>query len=211
MLAAMPPWALGLMVAGGLWLFLWTSRPRVLGLIPFAMGAAAAAWSPTPDLLVTGDGRHLALVDTDGTPLLLRDRSGEFIRSIVAASSGFDDEPGFLAERRFASCSRDACIALLDRGGRRWQVLATRSSQSIEWRTLVRACAEADIVVSERWLPRSCVPRWLKLDRATLARTGGVAIYLSRPPRVTTVAGRIGRHPWAADGIGVMRFTARRR
>jgi competence protein ComEC len=199
MLAAMPPWALGLMVAGGLWLFLWTSRPRVFGLIPFAMGAAAAAWSPTPDVLVTGDGRHLALVDTDGTPLLLRDRSGEFIRSIVAASSGFDDEPGFLAERRFASCTRDACIALLDRGGRRWQVLATRSSQSIEWRTLVRACAEADIVVSERWLPRSCVPRWLKLDRATLARTGGVAIYLSQPPRVTTVAGRIGRHPWAAE------------
>src|SRR6185295_6034850 len=31
LLAAMPPWALGMMVVGGLWLFLWTSRARFLG------------------------------------------------------------------------------------------------------------------------------------------------------------------------------------
>ena len=61
LLAAMPPYALGLMVAGGLWLFLWTTAVRFLGLAPILLGAAAAAMSPTPDLLVTGDGRHLAL------------------------------------------------------------------------------------------------------------------------------------------------------
>lgn len=198
MMAAMPPWALGLMIAGGLWLCLWTSRPRLLGLVPFVLGAVAAALSPTPDLLVTGDGRHLAIVDADGTPLLLRERSGNFIRSVIADSAGFDDEPQDLASRPFASCSRDSCVALLDRGGRSWQILATRSAQSIDWQTLVRACAEADIAVSSRWLPRGCTPRWLKLDRATLARTGGVAIYLGRHPRVTTVAERVGRHPWAA-------------
>ncbi|HEU5285677.1 MAG TPA: ComEC/Rec2 family competence protein [Sphingomicrobium sp.] len=132
MMAAMPPWALGTMIAGGLWLFLWTSRPRFWGLAPILVGAAGAALSPRPDLLVTGDGRHLALVDEDGTPLLLRERSGEFIRSIVADSAGFDDEPEPLESRPFASCSRDSCIAVLERGGRRWQILATRSAQSIE-------------------------------------------------------------------------------
>jgi competence protein ComEC len=206
MMAAMPPWALGTMIAGGLWLCLWTSRPRFLGLAPIALGAVGAALSPTPDLLVTGDGRHLAIVDADGRPLLLRERSGTFIRDIVADSSGFDDEPGELAARPFASCSRDSCIALLERGGRRWQILATRSAQSIEWQTLVRACAEADIVVSSRWLPRGCTPRWLKLDRDVLARTGGVAVYLGGKPRVATVAGRIGGHPWAADVPRWMRY-----
>jgi len=43
LLAAMPPWALGTMVAGGLWLFLWTSRARFLGLLPIVVGAVAAA------------------------------------------------------------------------------------------------------------------------------------------------------------------------
>ena len=198
MMAAMPPWALGLMIGGGLWLCLWTTRPRFFGLVPIMLGAAAAALSPAPDLLVTGDGRHMALVDADGTPLLLRERSGEFIRSIVADSAGFDDEPQPLESRSFASCSRDSCIAIVERGGRRWQVMATRSAQSIEWRTLVDACASADIAVSSRWLPRHCTPRWLKLDRASLARTGGVAVYLGEAPRVETVAGRIGQHPWAA-------------
>jgi len=209
MMAAMPPWALGAMIAGGLWLCLWTTRPRFWGLAPILLGAAGAAMSPKPDLLVTGDGRHLAIVDSDGTPLLLRERSGEFIRSIVADSAGFDDEPEELESRQFASCSRDSCIALLERGGRRWQILATRSAQSIEWRALMRACAEADIVVSSRWLPRGCTPRWLKLDRDSLARTGGVAVYLDRPPRAVTVAERIGRHPWAADVPRQMRYGPR--
>ena len=199
MMAAMPPWALGTMVVGGLWLFLWTGRARFLGLVPILLGAAAAGLSPRPDLLITGDGRHLALVDADGTPLLLRERSGEFIRSIVADSAGFDAEPQELASRPFASCSRDSCIALIERGGRRWQILATRSAQSIDWLPLVRACAEADIVVSSRWLPRGCTPKWLKLDRDVLRRTGGAAVYLSPQPRVTTVAGSVGRHPWAAE------------
>jgi competence protein ComEC len=208
LLAAMPPWALGLMVAGGLWLFLWTSRARFLGLVPIMLGAGAAAFSPTPDLLVTGDGRHLALVDADGTPLLLRERSGDFIRSIVAQASGFDADPQDLVSRPFTSCSRDACVAIIDRGGRRWQILATKSWQSIEWRTLVEACAQSDIVVSERWLPRGCTPRWLKLDRGTLARTGGVAIYLTKTPWFATVASRVGRHPWAADVPDRMRYAS---
>jgi len=211
MMAAMPPWALGLMIGGGVWLCLWTSRPRFYGLLPIIVGAAGAALSPTPDLLITGDGRHMALVDGDGTPLLLRERSGEFIRSIVADSAGFDDEPQELESRPFASCSRDSCIAIVERGGRQWQILATRSAQSIEWRALVDACAAADIVVSSRWLPRGCNPRWLKLDRDSLARTGGVAIYLGEEPRAATVAALIGKHPWAADVPRWMRYGPARR
>lgn len=196
-LAAMPPWAFGLMVLGGLWLCLWTSRARLFGLVPFAAGAVAAALAPAPDLLVTGDGRHLAVVAPDGTPMLLRDRSGEFMRSLMSEASGFDEEPGLLSEASTGACSRDSCIATIRRGGTEWRLLATRSSQRIDWPELVRACAEADIVVSDRRLPRGCTPRWLKLDREALARTGGVAVRFGREPSVATVAERVGRHPWA--------------
>jgi competence protein ComEC len=100
-----------------------------------------------------------------------------------------------------ARCSRDACVTDLRRGGRNWRVLATRSGHRIDWKDLVAACVEADIVVSDRWLPRGCNPRWLKLDRKALERTGGIAIYLEGEPQLATVAERIGRHPWREPGF----------
>jgi competence protein ComEC len=197
LLPSMPPWAFGLMVAGGTWLCLWNTRVRWLGLAPFLAGAAAAAFSPAPDLLVTGDGKHLAVVGTEGTPYVLRDRAGDYVRSLVAEASGFDGDPEALAERPFSACSKDSCVALLRKGSVEWRLLATRSPTRIDWVPFTKACAEADIAVSDRRLPRGCIPRWLKLDRSALARTGGMAIYLGDKPRVDTVADRVGEHPWS--------------
>jgi competence protein ComEC len=167
------------------------------GVLPFVAGALGAALAPSPDLLVTGDGRHLAVVREGGMPLLLRDRAGDFVRQLFAEASGFDGDPGDLGSRPFSACSRDACVAAIGHDGREWRLLATRSSQLIDWGEFARSCAAADIVVSDRRLPRGCVPRWIKLDRGALARTGGAAIYLEGKPRVETVADRIGVHPWA--------------
>jgi competence protein ComEC len=196
MLPTMPVWALFSMALGGLWICLWTRKARLLGLVPFAIGAAAAASTPVPDLLVTGDGRHLAVITSDGTPNILRNRTGSFMREIFAENAGYDGAPELLEDASFASCSSDACVARVAGEGRSWQVLATRSSLWLEYPDLVRACGEADIAISERWLPRGCRPRWLKLDRGSLDETGGIAIYLDREPRVVTVAGQIGDHPW---------------
>jgi competence protein ComEC len=110
-----------------------------------------------------------------GRPLILRERSGDYIRDLLSEASGFDQDPEALDGSGFATCSRDSCVATLDRDGRRWLLLATRSSTWIDWPILVEACARADIVVSDRWLPRGCVPKWLKLDRRSLEQTGGVA------------------------------------
>ena len=197
MMPSMPRWAFGSMVAGGLWLCLWTSRWRLLGLVPAAVGAGAALAAPAPDLLVTGDGRHVVVLGDDGTPLLLRERAGDYMRDLFAEASGFDGDPAELAGAPTSRCSRDACVALIRRGESEWRLLATRSSARIPWADITRSCAAADIVVSDRRLPRGCTPRWLKLDRAALARSGGVAIYLGRNPAVESVADRVARHPWA--------------
>jgi competence protein ComEC len=196
-LPTMPAAALAAFVLGALWLCLWNGRVRLLGLIPIGCAAVAALAAPAPDLLITGDGRHLALVDATGRPALLRERSGDFVRSLMAENSGFDGEPLIVDELPSARCSRDSCVADIRRNGRNWRLLATRSGQRIDWRALTTACASSDIVVSDRWLPRGCMPRWLKLDRDSLERTGGLAIYLSgSAPKVVTVADRVGQHPW---------------
>jgi competence protein ComEC len=205
MLPSMPTWAFVAMVAGGVWICLWSSRVRLLGIAPFAIGAIAAALAPAPDLLVTNDGMHLAVVSADGRPAILRDRAGDFVQQLLAESSGYDGDPEFLSDVPFADCSNDACVAEVERGGRRWRVLATRSSYPIGWADLTRACAQADIAVSDRRLPRGCSPKWLKLDRPVLRGTGGVAIYLGRNPRIETVADQVGHHPWAVEPVAAMR------
>jgi competence protein ComEC len=196
MLPSMPQWAFAAMVAGGIWLCLWNSRMRLLGLLPFSMGLIGAALAPTPDLLVTDDGMHLAIVSANGRPAILRDRTGDFVQQLLAESSGYDGDPDFLSDAPFADCSNDSCVAEVARGGRRWRILATRSSYRIGWADLTRACGQADIAVSDRRLPRACAPRWLKLDKPVLQRTGGVTIFLSRKPYFETVADQLGEHPW---------------
>ena len=194
---AMPRGAFVLMVAGGLWLALWQGRVRMFGLAPFVAGALWTATTAPPDILVTGDGRNVVIIDERGTPAILRERSGDYVRGMVSEAAGFDGEPLALREQPFARCSEAACVAAVERGGRRWTLLATRSRDFLRWREMIDACAAVDIVVSDRRLPPGCMPRWLKLDRPALEKSGGVAIRLGAEPRASSVAGRIRGHPWA--------------
>ena len=82
------------------------------------------------DLLITGDGRHLAIVD-DGRPVILRERSGDFIRSLLSEAAGYDGEPVDLAGQEYARCNRDSCVAQVARDGRSWTLLAIKSRHRI--------------------------------------------------------------------------------
>ena len=194
-LPSMPAGAFALMVIGGLWIGLWRTRWRRLGAIPFAIGAIWALLTPAPYLLVTGDGRHVAVRTADGGLALLRDRTGDYVSDMMSENSGAEGEPMLLSDQPDARCSRDLCLAEREAGGRRWRILATRSTYLVPADELIGACATADIVISERQLPRGCKPRWLRLDRATLARTGGVAIALSNGS-IRTVRHGPTDHPW---------------
>ncbi|WP_431852446.1 ComEC/Rec2 family competence protein [Allosphingosinicella sp.] len=198
MLPTMPTPAFALIAGGGLWICLWRTGWRRWGLAPVAAGALLALTAPAPDLLVTGDGRHLALRASSGELAILRGRAGDYVRSLLAESSGEEAEFVELEHLGNAACSADLCAVDLSRGGRRWRILATRTREFIDIPPFARACAEADIVVSDRRLPRTCVPRWLKADREFLARTGGLAVTLGESPSVSTVASSEGRHPWAS-------------
>ncbi|HEY0413736.1 MAG TPA: ComEC/Rec2 family competence protein [Allosphingosinicella sp.] len=200
MLPAVPDGAYGLIVAGGLWLCLWRTRLRRWGLAPVAAGAIWALATPAPDLLVTGDGRHLALRTEAGDVVILRGRARDYVRGMLSESSGTAAELPDIDWLRSADCNDDACAATLMRGGRPWRLLAFRSRAYVERDALASACAEADIVVAERRLPAACRPRWLKADASLLARTGGLAIALGATPSVATVAQAVGKHPWRSYG-----------
>ncbi|MFC7498054.1 ComEC/Rec2 family competence protein [Enterovirga sp. GCM10030262] len=198
LLPTMPTGTFALVVAGGLWICLWKTRWRRWGLAPVLLGAIWALSTPAPDIVVTGDGRHLAIRTGEGGFALLRDRAGDYVRDMLSETSGYEGDLAAIQDLPTAACSRDMCAADIVRDGRRWRVLATRSRRFVDFAPLSRACASADIVVSDRTLPRTCIPHWLKADRAFLRHTGGLAITLGDQPRVATVTARAGRHPWSA-------------
>ena len=193
-LPSMPLAAFLLMVGGGLWIALWRTRVRRLGLVPFAIGAVWALLTPPPDLLITGDGQHLAVRTPDGALHLLRPRAKDYVREQFAEGSGVQTTALDLDALPGAICSRDVCMASLRRGGRDWHLVATRTPYRLDLKQFQEVCAWADIAISDRWLPRSCTPRWLKLDREELGQTGGVAIGLGNAS-VRTVNGD-DQHPW---------------
>lgn len=183
-------------IAGLLWLALWHGRKRLLGLIPTLAGLAGLAAATPPDLLVSGDGRHVGVTGEHPQELLvLREGRSDFARDNLLEQAGMNGETRLIEDWPRARCSAEFCAFELNRGGREWRFLIATGREMVEERSLAAACERVDIVIADRWLPGSCRPAWFKADRRMLGQTGGLAIDL-RGPEVRTVAGSMGEHGW---------------
>ncbi|MGL5839465.1 MAG: ComEC/Rec2 family competence protein [Sphingorhabdus sp.] len=190
-------WVFGTVVVCGLIIALFRHRLRYVALVPLTGAIGVMVSSPRPDMLLTGDGQHLAVITDKGNLALLRPGAGEYARSILGETAAIDDEAIALDELDGASCNSDSCTLVLHRGRRSWRILALRSDPMIPAMELAAACARSDIVVSRRRLPWSCKPLWIKADAALLERTGGIAFYLSEPS-LSIVAADNAQHSWSA-------------
>lgn len=199
-LPSFPPWGFALVIFGGLWLLLWRTGWRRAGYLPVAVGMAALLAQPRPDLLVSGDGRHIAAAVPGGAYALLRDRAGDYVRSSMAEAAGVDTPLVALSDLDHVMCNRDFCRWSQgvggERGGVQRVILASRGHDRIDGADMAAACAAADVVISDRWLPRECVGRWLTIDRDTLAESGGLALHLGDRPRAVTTLRAGDAHPW---------------
>jgi competence protein ComEC len=186
--------AYGLIIGGGIWLCLWRTAIRFAAVLPIAAGVLVAISTQPADILVSGDGRHLAIMAQDGNISQLRARKGSYISEIWDKAMAADIGEN-IANIPGSRCSRDLCSIDIEKDGVAKRILVTSSRRQLARGELESGCAAADIVVSDRELPDWCQPRWLKLDRRKLLETQAVAIWLS-PARIKTVASQIGDHPW---------------
>ena len=192
---AMPIWAFGLFIIGALIFGLLTTRVRYFGVLPCAIGIIAMVTAPRPDILVTGDGKHLALVTADGKVALLRAKAGDFVRGMIFEKAGSKAQATPIEDWPGVQCTLDNCVVTLMGSERSWTLLATRTRNPIPSMEMAAACKRVDIVVSDRWLPASCRPKWVKADRRLLEQSGGLAFYLDAQRVVT--ANESNRHmPW---------------
>jgi competence protein ComEC len=194
-LPEIPGLAFVLMLAGGLWLMLWRTRLRLVGLALILLGLAATPWMPRPDVLVA----------QKGTLVAVRDASGK-LSSLPAHGSKYDlerwleyDGDGRTARDAQAggafNCDAVGCIARV-KGA---TVAVARHPSAV-----TDDCLNADILILDDPKPPDCAVPGTVIDVFDRWRNGAYALYVYRDesspePRVRfeTVAAHRGERPWS--------------
>jgi len=189
-----PAWGLALVGLGMAWLGLWRSRIRLAGIAVLAVGLASPLLSRPADLLVSADGRLIAVHTSQGVFVEHASGASRFIRDDwteywgdgplrlmphtgTAAGGAVDcDAAGCLLRPR-----ADAAAALLVRG-----------------KVSAASCRAAAVEVAAEPARGLCPRPWPALvDRFTVWRYGAVAVWL-QPAGVVIVSDRWfrGTRPW---------------
>ena len=182
--------ALVLMVLGGLWLCLWQTRTRALGLVIAACGLALAPPATRPDVLI----------DRDGETAALRSEGGSLIFP-PATAAGYSVDNWLLTDgdgRDAGTASSDAfkCDLLGCIGTVKGKIVALiRHPAALE-----EDCRLADIVIAPFTIGKRCAAARVIVDRHMLKEQGAHALYIEGLSiRTETVAELRGRRPWVPD------------
>ena len=188
----MPAWAFAAMVAGGLWLCLWTTRAAAARPGPgrhrrrrrCAGASRPTCWSPATAGTLRWSTQTARPSSCATAPAIIFAACSP--RHRVRRRPDGNRRPG--GQR----CSRDACIADV----RRAASAMAAAGDALGYASTGRHHQPARRISSfPTAAAASCTPRWLKLDRSAGA-TGGWRL----PGRTAgdSVAS-VGAHPWAAD------------
>jgi competence protein ComEC len=146
----------------------------------------AVAW-PKPDVLISGDGRNVAVRGRDGRLQLIRTEKDAFLVKEWLAADADARLPSDVALSAGVSCDDSGCVAPLPDG--RFVALALRPDG------LTDDCERAALIVTARQAPSSCAASVVDRDRLSqgglmLQRSGnGFAVQAVRP--------RGADRPWA--------------
>lgn len=186
---AVPVAALLLCVAGGLWLCLWRGRGRSAGVLPLAAAIVVAVLAPQPDMLVSEDGRLLA-VRVGGEVVVSGNRSRRSLDRWLDAWAIAPTQVRRAGSQTPLRCDAIGCIVTM--GGR-------RIAFARDGRALIDDCRTADLVIASVPARRYCRDNGVTvIDRFDLWRDGAHALWLQRGGmRVSTVARVQGARPWA--------------
>jgi competence protein ComEC len=186
---AIPTLAFALIVMGGLWITLWGTRWRLLGLVPVALGLMLAPTGQRPDVLIGRDARLVAVRGADGRLSALAGRGSGFELARWLEHDGDARSPAEAARASAFRCDRDGCIA---------RVKGLRLAVATSGAALRDDCVLAAILVLEFPKPRGCRPAGPAVDIDDLAARGGHALIVEGGKvRIETVSDARGDRPWA--------------
>ena len=202
-----PDLAFALMIAGGLWLTLWQTAWRALGLVAIGGGVLAAGGGARPDILAGRMGELVAVRGADGLLAAAGQRTGRFELTRWLEHDG-DARPARDAQRsRTFRCDGAGCVAVT----KGLRVAVQRHPAAV-----AEDCVKSDILIGLARRPNDCTAPLAVIDRWTLRREGTHAFYLEagadtgkgRIVRVETVARYRGQRPWTERPQRSQRRTA---
>lgn len=191
--AALPLWSLLAMTAGGLWLCLWRTGWRWVGIVGLVVALVPLAWPDQPDIRIDGEGRLVALRAADGGLLVSTNRAGRAVATAWARRDGEVTRTTFPKEGPSADgrlrCDASGCLWRVDS----WLIALPRGPDA-----LVEDCRRADLVIATFPVEGRCPAARHVIDRSDLAREGAHAIRLRSDGTLDlrTVERDRGRRPW---------------
>ncbi len=189
---AMPLWGLVLATMGGLWLCLWQTRWRVAGLPMMVIGLLSIAMVRPPDVLISADAKLVAVRGADGLLEVSARRAAKLTRETWLRRAGQNDAEawptaGTSADGRL-TCDAWGCI---------YKVAGQTVALVRDASALPEDCRHATVVVATVPVRRQCPSAALVVDRFSVWRDGGHAIWLDRDGvRAESVRAARGARPW---------------
>jgi competence protein ComEC len=186
--------ALVLIVLGQLWLCLWQTRARALGLVIAALGLALAPPSSRPDVLIDRDGETAALRSTSGNLIFPPATAASYSVDNWLLADGDGRSADMLSDDAFR-CDLLGCIGTV-----KGQVVAlVRHPAALE-----EDCRIADIVVAPFTVGKKCRAARVIVDRNALKAGGAHALYIEGLSiRAVSVASARGHRPWVPEHVTV--------
>ncbi len=164
-IAAFGPAALACFAASLLWITLWTTKLRLLAILPLIGGVAVAAKPERPDILIERDGSGIAVRGKDDL-LILAGKPSRFVLQQWLTADGDGRNPDDFALRQGAACDALGCV------------IATKDGRSIAYArdrlAIIEDCRRADLVVTPIPWTAPCAAKLV--DRTALNRDGATAL-----------------------------------
>jgi competence protein ComEC len=186
---AIPTSAFVAMLAGGLWLLLWKTRWRLLGLPVVALGLALTPTLQRPDVLVGRDGKLIAARSDKGALTALPAPRSLYELARWLEADGDARVPKTVAIGTNFGCDGTGCTTVLK--GQRLAVTHHASA-------LAEDCKRASILVLNMPRPKGCTKPLVVIDPAAIRNGGAHGVIITQAGiRVETVAGVRGERPWS--------------
>lgn len=179
---AMPFWGLLCSVFGGLWLCLWRTRVRYLGLTAFVIGLISPAFTTFPDVLASEN--VVAFKNNYGKLVFKEGKSDQLLRSDWMAANRQEEELTM-------TCPDGLCI--YEKNGRAIGYAHTKKGAEA-------GCARTDLdvlFITADFTKRCPVP--IQVIRFDLMKNGTYALYMKPSGiKIETVGGEMGFRPWVS-------------
>lgn len=196
---AMPAASFALMVLGGLWLTLWQTRWRMLGLVAVGAGVLTMGEAERADIIAGRGGTLVAVRGVDGRLIANGSRAGAYELKRWLEHDGDSRAAGeALRAKSLFRCDGVGCVA---------DVQDLRVAVHRHPAATAEDCLSADILIAGPRRPKDCPRPLAVIDRARLRSEGTHAIYLARDEttgrpvigRIETVAEKRGTRPWSSS------------